>query len=420
MRDVAQTWFDRKTRVFIEDVNLLPQENVCYSGHPLVVARGQAQAFYLEDENQRIWILKKFLPGRKPDTHYIRAVQALVPKHPGFESGYQRKVLSAASVNPSGLPSTDFPSWLDDTILMPRVKGSDWAVIADKVRDGTISLSPEQRLILCRNLSEKIAILERNNISHRDLSSTNIFIDANTWDVHLIDWDSLYHQSLTIPSATTFGTNGYVAPFVKVGGKEDANVTWTLGADRFSMAILNIEFLSVDRNSPVNGDGGLFDQDEIYKLGGSLIGRIGGHLGRNFSNAFRLFDRIFKARNFNECPSPDEWIALAQGITAPSLRDVYDPEADFIKYIQQLQRRPIERPAPKLRDLQEPVLPEAFFATHGNEGPPAPRLADLDNIDLGNFLQPPSTPPRPAPRLADLNDPSTGRNQNRPPEETKS
>src|SRR4026208_1687299 len=202
--DVAQTWFLSRSRVSIEGVNLLLQENEFLKGNPLIVARGQAQAFFLHDENNRVWILKKFLPGRNPNTQYIRAVQGLIPQHQGFESGYQRKVLFQTSVTRSGLPSADFPSWIENTILMPRVNGSDWANIADKVRNGTIHLTPEQRLTICRHLSEKITILERNNLSHRDLSSTNIFIDTNTWEVHLIDWDSIYHVSLSIPSSTTF------------------------------------------------------------------------------------------------------------------------------------------------------------------------------------------------------------------------
>ena len=135
---------------------------------------------------------------------------------------------------------------IENTILMPLVRGSDWANVADKVRAGKINLTSEQRLLLCRNLSEKVSILERSNVSHRDLSSTNVFVDTNTWNVHLIDWDSIFHSSLTFPPNTTFGTNGYVAPFVRVNGSEDPHIRWRCGADRFSLAVLNVEFLCVE------------------------------------------------------------------------------------------------------------------------------------------------------------------------------
>ena len=233
--DVAQTWLKSKRCASIEGINLSPQENSFLPGNPLVVARGQAQAFYLHDESKRVWILKKFLPGRNPDAHYVKAIHALIPQHEGFESGYQRKVLSRASVAASSLPSADFPSWIENTILMPLVRGSDWANVADKVRAGKINLTSEQRLLLCRNLSEKVSILERSNVSHRDLSSTNVFVDTNTWNLHLIDWDSIFHSSLTFPPNTTFGTNGYVAPFVRVNGSEDPHISWTCGADHIKV-----------------------------------------------------------------------------------------------------------------------------------------------------------------------------------------
>lgn len=399
-------WLIGKTCASIEGIGLLPQENTFLPRNPLVVARGQAQAFYLHDENKRVWILKKFLPGRNPDAHYIKAIQALVPQNAGFEAGYQRKVLSRASVAPLSSPSPDFPSWIENTILMPLVKGSDWAYIADKVRDGKISLTPEQRLLLCRNLSEKVSILERNNLSHRDLSSTNVFVDTNTWNVHLIDWDSIFHSSLTLPPNTTFGTNGYVAPFVRVNGSEDPHITWTCRADRFSMAVLNVEFLSVERDSPVTGDGGLLDQDEIYRLGGNGISKIAGRLQQNFPDAFGLFDKILRAKNFSECPSPDKWRVLGAGVTAPSLKDVYDPQADFLKFIQRIQKPIPVIAAPKLSEIEVPNFNVSYVPATKDAGPPAPSLADMETIDARSLL-PHSTKLEtawPAPSLAEIQD----------------
>jgi serine/threonine protein kinase len=402
--DVAQMWLLSKRRASIEGVDLLPQENLFLKGNPLVIARGQAQAFYLHDANKRVWILKKFLPGRNPDAQYIKAIQALIPPQTGFESGYQRRVLSQASVAGASLPTQDFSAWLENTILMPLVKGSDWAYIADKVRDGSISLTPEQRLLLCRNLSEKVRVLENNNLSHRDLSSTNVFIDTHTWDVHLIDWDSIYHPGLSIPPNTTFGTNGYIAPFVRVNGKEDSRITWTRAADRFSMAVLNIEFLSVGRNSPLTGDGGLFNQDEIYNLGGRGIDIISGDLQRNFSNALGMFDRLLRAKNFDECPCPDEWKVLGAGVTAPSLKDVYDPQSDFLTFIQKLQQAKAPRPAPDLRDIEEPDFNLPPVPATKEQAPQAPRLADLESLEWNNLL--PLALPEPAPRLTEMQEQS--------------
>ncbi len=433
--DLGQAWLLSKKSVSIEGIDLLPQENIFLRGNPLVVARGQAQAFYLNDAGRRVWILKKFLPGRNPDVQYIKAIQALIPQQVGFESGYQRRVLSQASVAAASSPSADFPPWVENTILMPLVQGSDWAYIADQVRAGKLSLTTDQRLWMCKSLSERIRTLEAHGLSHRDLSSTNIFVDTKSWAIHLIDWDSLYHHDLTLPRNTTFGTNGYVAPFVKVNGTENPATTWTVGADRFSTAVLNVEFLSVERSSPVTGDGGLLDQDEIYNLGGSGLDKIKGKLRRNFPQALGLFDRVMRASGFHECPSPEEWIALCEGVSAPSLKDVYDPQPDFLKFIQQLQVPP--RPliaAPKLSDIETPDLKASDFQAHQKPAPAAPRLADIEAIDAHSFdrqARAKTGPPLPgstevhdrseqsgassandsgpaAPSLADVEDPFTG------------
>ena len=384
--DVAQAWLLSGKHVSIEGIGLLPKENTYLpKGTPLAVARGQAQAFHLCDTLNRVWILKKFLPGRNPDAQYIGAIQALVPRHTGFESGYLRKVLTSTSVNGAGLPS-GFPQWIENTILMPLVRGSDWAHIADMVRDGKLNLTPEQRLTMCRSLSEKIRILEINDLSHRDLSSTNIFIDTKTWDVHLIDWDSLYHPTLTRPPNTTFGTGGYVAPFVKVGGVEDPRISWARNSDRFSMGVLCVEFLCVGLNSSVTGDGGLLDQDEIYNGSGSGISRILTTLGRSFPNALALFERSLRAGSFGECPGPDEWGVLGAGVNAPSLKDIYDPQADFIKFIQRLQTLPApSAPAPDLNDIAVPDFKARYIKA--DAAPTAPSLTDLEAPDWVGLLR---------------------------------
>ena len=101
---------------------------------------------------------------------------------------------------------------------MPKVKGVTWAELADDIRDGTLSLTHKQRLTLVSKISQLILELENNNISHRDLSSTNIMIDKSAFDVGLIDWDCMYHPYVSMPSNTTFGTEGYISPFVYKAG----------------------------------------------------------------------------------------------------------------------------------------------------------------------------------------------------------
>ena len=97
MIDMGQLWFKSGRFAAIEGVSLIPRENPLLNGIPLVISRGQAEAFFLKDNQGHEWILKKFLPGRNPDSHYINSIQSLIPQESGFESGYRRLVLNKLS-----------------------------------------------------------------------------------------------------------------------------------------------------------------------------------------------------------------------------------------------------------------------------------------------------------------------------------
>lgn len=307
MIDVVQEWLQSGRPAFVNGLELVPRPVPGLPGVPLVASMGQAQAYYLREATNSLWILKKFLPGRSPDVNYIRAIQALIPNKPGLESGYERRVLAPTDVSGAGYHTTDFADWLENTILMRMVSGDSWANLADTIRDGSRSFTVDERVSLCRKLSEKIQYLEQCDLSHRDLSSTNVFVDWRTLEVHLIDWDSLYHSTLTMPQNTTFGTTGYIAPFVKVNGTEVPQVSWTVRSDRFGLAMLNAEFLSLDTGSPLTGDGGAFDQDEIYSRGGPGIAAICDKVRVSCPAAVPLIERSLSASKFDECPGPGEW-----------------------------------------------------------------------------------------------------------------
>jgi serine/threonine protein kinase len=130
---------------------------------------------------------------------------------------------------------------------MPRVNGFDWSTLADEIRDGSVTLNQQQRFTICKNLTRLIELLENSRCCHRDLSCGNIFIDTNTWQVYLIDWDSFYHPSLQMPRATTCGTAGYTAHLVWDNGNLDPRGTWCEHADRYALSLLNVELLLVSQ-----------------------------------------------------------------------------------------------------------------------------------------------------------------------------
>jgi serine/threonine protein kinase len=315
MIDVATAWFESGEYADIAGFRLRPVENPFLKGIPLILLRGQAQAFYLRDDNNLDWVLKKFLPNRHPGSSYIRRIEELIPHRPGFQSGYLRRILSEKDISKAGFFSESFASWIEDTVLMPKINHRDWAIVADRIRSGTLVLPNDERMLLCRGLSEQVNLLERSAISHRNLSCTNTLIDERTLSIHLIDWDEIFHPTLAMPHNASFGTCGYIAPFVYTSGyPPHAWISWRPQADRFSLAILNSEFLVLRPDSSLHGDGGIFNQDELCARGGEGIDQILNQLRRSFPDAEVLLKRALDARGFDDCPSPAEWLAFSSGV----------------------------------------------------------------------------------------------------------
>lgn len=293
----------------IEGLSLHPIAHRLLPDTPVSIQCGQAEAFPLSGDDEQV--LKGFSQGKRLDGGYLGAVGRLLPKETGFRCGTDRRLLSARSLqNVSGHHYTgDLAQWLEGTVLMPRVPGCSWASLADEIREGTRELDRCRRVGLARQLAYLVAQLEKHGCSHRDLSAGNVFIDAVSWTIYLIDFDSLFHQSLVMPTATTGGTAGYCAPFIWHGGVLDPRASWCPQADRFSLALLCVEFLTLNRGGPLTADGGMFDQNEIRRRGGAGIRRCRERLVQEHSGSAELFDAALAARRFSGCPSPDAWMA---------------------------------------------------------------------------------------------------------------
>jgi len=121
-----------------------------------------------------------------------------------------------------------------------------------------------------------------------------------------------------MPANTTYGTEGYIAPFVKKSGAPDPRVTWRPRADRFSMTLLNAEFLCMEAGTPLRNEGGMFEQSELYAGGGPQTAHILDRLRRDFPGADALLEKALGAQSFDDCPSPAEWLALGGSVHMPA------------------------------------------------------------------------------------------------------
>jgi serine/threonine protein kinase len=310
--------------------------------------------------------LKKFHASLGLDGEYLASIQSLLPQAEGFVSGTARQILSSGSLQRAWgcFHSKGLAAWLDGAILMPRIGGVAWADEADEIRDGRIWPDSVQRVGLSRSLAQQVALMEQSSCCHRDLSAGNVFIDANSCTVRLIDFDSMYHPSLQIPSTTTSGTAGYIAPFVWNGGNPAAAATWRPLADRFALALLIVEFLTMRPGAALTSDGGMFDQDELCHRSGTGLAAVSRWIKEDLPNASPLLDSALHARCFDDCPSPREWELCLNGdarFNPPEL----PPEEPLLRYDDArstARHSPVAPKAPPLNALpaEGPELPGSF------------------------------------------------------------
>jgi len=362
--DVVEKWLLSGLNAIIARISLKPIEHNLMKGKPLSSQKGQAEAFFLMDDKGNWWILKKFHSNANLDYRYLTKIGGLLPKDDGFMCGMKRYVLSRGTLwRTRGYHhAKDLDTWLDGTVLMPRVTGLDWATLADEIRDGNINPDELQRLAICRNLTKLIELLEYVRCCHRDLSCGNVFVDTNTWQVYLIDFDSLYHPSLTMPRATTCGTAGYTSHLAWNNGNLDPHGTWCEHVDRYALALLNAEVLLVRPGAQATGEGGMFDQDELRAKSGTGINSLVSQLRAKYPQAATLLQTAVQSSSFADCPSPHDWnrfYSTIPGLTVqpPKLADLKNTQAGYFARI--LKRcRPAAPlwPAPSLKQMPSQIL----------------------------------------------------------------
>jgi len=328
--EAMNLWFKSRKPAQIEglQLKLRPHSLVCNT--PLSSMQGQAEAFFATAAEGSSYILKHFHDSKRPQMAYLNAVQSLLPKHPAFRCGTERKVLTKKSLAkvPGFYATEKLATYLDNTVLMPKIEGLDWACFSGWLRNRSVILTPDQRIMLCNNLAQIVMRMEDHQISHRDLSSGNVFIDPQTLDIALIDFDSIFHPSLKIPAKTTVGSEGYTAPFASADKPEETFGPW---ADRFALAILCAEFLALDSNSPFCHEGGIFEQDEINKRRGKTLDFAGSRLKTLNPRYFERFYAALNSRSYAACPSPQDWMIKKHAVVkAPSLNSL--PQVQFVSF----------------------------------------------------------------------------------------
>lgn len=97
------------------------------------------------------------------------------------------------------------------SVLMPWVEGKSWFNHVT----GKIPLTQAESLRLARALVDAIYELERRDLAHCDLSSSNFIFSLDLSHVELIDIEDMFGQGLLPPKEKPKGTGGYAPGWIK-------------------------------------------------------------------------------------------------------------------------------------------------------------------------------------------------------------
>jgi len=302
---------NKRIRVRASVLELLPETGIQSAGLMAYSRSGRKANVYKAHYEQRDVAVKVFF--RK----FAIVENQLTAR---FFSGYgsvpglrvcDRQVLSpqeALKIGEVGL------SW---AILMPWIEGEPWAAVLEEER----ALSPQVCVDLARRTVEILAGLERRQLVHADISSSNVVIAnlSGRPKIELIDVEDMYHPSLAydVPFPPD-GSPGYGHPRNKGNGCRNPY------GDRFAGAILLAEMLAW-RDPRIRGmvhDVSLFADSELGR-NNAKYRHVRTVLASYSEAVAALFDRAWHSPSLKACPSMSQWkSAVADLGAAPLTFDV--------------------------------------------------------------------------------------------------
>lgn len=195
---------------------------------------------------------------------------------------------------------------INDATIAENVPHLSWKEFLDTGGAGP------QGVLYAISLANQIEDLESLGGCHRDLSSSNIFLNKNSFDVVIIDWDQFYHSALSPPTNLKRGTPCYKPSF---------RSEYETYGDRYALAILITEFLSVQKpcnDSSFFSQGELKDAQDIKVAGKILEDRQVFSFLPNTLEMRNLLIKTLTAKSFSAMTPPCLWRkALSKLLEAP-------------------------------------------------------------------------------------------------------
>ena len=279
--------------------------------HPMVpsFAFGQegrkALVFKVEDTSRhKSYALKKFKHAyRHADLEDICRSLAQFAHLPGM--GACRRICITVDDNKTLL--REYPD-LEYAVLMPWMNGSTWYdfIVNETAidRDAALQIGWKTALVL--------AGLEEAGLAHCDVAGSNVIIDTDANEVHLVDVEDIYAPGMPTPQGLPAGTDGYNHHTSDAG-------QWTPVADRFAGAVLLAEILGW--HNPAVRDradeehyfalGDIQQDCEAYHLLSDTLYDIAPELSD-------LFKEAWYSQSMDDCPPLADWAAVIDPLARPS------------------------------------------------------------------------------------------------------
>jgi serine/threonine protein kinase len=267
----------------------------------------KARVFKLRGPDGTTYALKTFYRGFSlPDYVPLTLSLQAFAEYPGLRS-LRRRVIGEAEAEVVGEPGLAF------AILMPWVDGVSWAGVIE----ARFPLDARTCLGLAVQTANVLAHMERNGLTHADVSSSNVVVTSSDdgRGVELIDVEDMYHEALGSLPYVPDGSPGYAHPRNQGRGCRNRH------GDRFAGAILLTEMLTWPDPAVRHGaaDVSVFEPTELCR-GGAKFELVRKVLLAQSHTVAHLFERVWDSPGPSSCPRLTDW-ASAVGELLPSTVD---------------------------------------------------------------------------------------------------
>jgi serine/threonine protein kinase len=158
--------------------------------------------------------------------------------------------------------------------LAKAVPGETWLEHKNGLSSGELRLTEDLRWRCVTDLILALAVLERAELVHGDLSPNNVIINLDTPPdepaLYLIDFDAFFapaaeaNRAVTLAEGGTYGTEGYCPPDIAAAASEGDGSAAPY-SDRYGRDMLILEFLLLGQGTPPDNSPAHWNREQLQR-----------------------------------------------------------------------------------------------------------------------------------------------------------